>query len=115
MTVLATWAAISVAVTGLIQRDQLRLAIADQILAPHGFQRRTQHWPVGRIVVTQKRLVQAPLLLAFCSIDTFVVAASQPAAGLAAQMLGGTSADNLPQQVMVVLRIAQVPSPVDDL
>lgn len=47
--------------------------------------------------------------------DTFVVAASQPAAGLAAQMLGGTSADNLPQQVMVVIRIAQVPSPVDDL
>lgn len=47
--------------------------------------------------------------------DTFVVAASQPAAGLAAQMLGGTSADNLPQQVMVVIRIAQVPSPVDNL
>ena len=47
--------------------------------------------------------------------DTFVVAAAQPAAGLASQMLGGSSADNLPQQVMVVIRIDQIPSPVDDL
>jgi hypothetical protein len=47
--------------------------------------------------------------------DTFVVAAAHPAAGLASQMLGGTNADNLPQQVMVVIRIDQIPSPVDDL
>jgi hypothetical protein len=47
--------------------------------------------------------------------DTFVVAAADPAAGLAEQMLRGHSADNLPQQVMVMIRIDQIPRPADRL
>ncbi len=47
--------------------------------------------------------------------DTFVVAAADPAGGLAEQMLRGHSADNLPQQVMVMIRIDQIPRPADRL
>ena len=47
--------------------------------------------------------------------DTFVVAATNPPIGLAAQMLVGTTPDQAPQQILVLIRVDQVPTPAEQL
>src|ERR1700677_3771282 len=49
----------------LICRNQMLLAVADQIRAPHSLQRITQQRPILRIVIAQKCLVQTAHLDAF--------------------------------------------------
>ena len=46
------------------RRHQTLATAADQVLHAHLFQRSTDHRPVGRIVITQQRLVQATLTIA---------------------------------------------------
>ena len=50
---------------GLPQRDQVLSAIANQIAPPHLFKRFPQQWPVVRIVIAQKSLMQASLVETF--------------------------------------------------
>jgi hypothetical protein len=45
--------------------------------------------------------------------DTLVIAPTDPVTGLGQHMLTGTAADQTLERVMVLLRIAQVPSPID--
>ena len=47
--------------------------------------------------------------------DMLVIAATTPATGLAKQMLMGSDSDNSQEQVVVIVRVAQVPSAVDNL
>ncbi len=47
--------------------------------------------------------------------NTFVVAATNPLSGLAKQMLSGSSADHLPQQLVVLIHLEQVPNAIDRL
>ena len=42
---------------GLVSRDEVMLAIANQVGAAHGFQGVAQQRPVVRVVITQKRLL----------------------------------------------------------
>lgn len=47
--------------------------------------------------------------------DLLVIAATSPAVGLARHMLMGTNSANVQEQVVIVIRVAQVPSAVDKL
>src|ERR1700692_983126 len=47
---------------GLICRNEMLLAVADQIRTAHALQRLAQHGPIVRIVIAQKSLVQGAYL-----------------------------------------------------
>ena len=47
---------------GLSQRNQVLSAIADQVAPPHLFKRFPQQWPVVRVVIAQKSLMEASLV-----------------------------------------------------
>ena len=60
-------------------------------------------------------LKELDLVLTAGEGDMFVVAGSQPSVGLGQQMLSGSRADALEQQVVMLLHIAQIPKPTSDL
>ena len=47
---------------GLSQRNQMLSAIADQVAPPHLFKRFPQQWPVVRVVIAQKSLMEPTLV-----------------------------------------------------
>ena len=47
--------------------------------------------------------------------DTFVIGSVAPAVGIGKQMLGGKSNDQTQQQVIMLIKLAQVPTPADRL
>jgi hypothetical protein len=47
--------------------------------------------------------------------DTLVLSATTPATGMAKHMLTGTGPDSLPQQLVLLVRVARVPSAADQL
>ncbi|MCG8652802.1 MAG: hypothetical protein MI861_23385, partial [Pirellulales bacterium] len=47
--------------------------------------------------------------------DTFVIAGTSPLRGLAKQMLSGASADNVQQQIVVLITLDHIPGPIDSL
>src|SRR5690606_11033160 len=61
--ILATCAVIAIH-RRLMRRNQLMLATADQVAAPHAQQRLAQHRPALGVVIAQEGLVQTALLLA---------------------------------------------------
>lgn len=47
--------------------------------------------------------------------DTFVISATTPAVGIAKHMLTGTGSDSQPQQLVLLVRVAQIPVVADQL
>ena len=72
--VLATRTGIATIGQGLEGGNQMLLAIANQVSTAHGFQGFAQQGPVVRIVVAQKRFVQAAAALTAHHIHRFAAA-----------------------------------------
>ena len=75
-----TWGAIFTAGTliiirqGLPSRNQVVLAIANEVCSAHGFQCISQKWPMLGIVIAQKSFVQSAPFFTLDHIDLFTVA-----------------------------------------
>ena len=73
-------------------------------------------WGCGsRHAETDRSIPELDLAVTASERDMLVIAATTPATGLAKQMLMGSDSDNSQEQVVVIVRVAQVPSAVDNL